>query len=75
MSSGLRVYDEAFLAYKGTVDLPKFKVPGGASFDVNGQFVFVDSSAARVYVLVNVDPNSGVAQDWAIATYDMSKMP
>ena len=75
ISPGLRVYDDAFLNYKGTVNLPQWKEPNGESSDVNGHAVFIDSSASRVYVLVNANPDAGIALDWAIATFDMSKMP
>jgi chitinase len=76
---GLRVYDTDFLSFKGTVALPKFTAPKGPSerteFESQGYYVFVNSDTNRVYVLLNADPASGIDKDWALATFDLSKMP
>ena len=78
-SPGLRVYDTEFLNFKGTVDLPKFRVPTGDSqfteYESQGYFVFVNSPLGQVHVLLNADPSSGIQKDWAVTTFDLSKMP
>ena len=71
----LRVYGSDYLAYRGAVPLPKFIVPGAGSYSAEGQYVFTNTNASRVYVLVRADPSAGLAQDWGIANYDMTEMP
>ncbi len=71
----LRVYGSDYLAYRGAVPLPKFIVAGSGAYSAEGQYVFTNAAASRVYVLVRADPNAGLAQDWGIAGYDMTEMP
>jgi hypothetical protein len=72
----LRVYDPAFLNFLGTAPLPKFVVPAtGTEYPAHGQFVFVDAAGMRVYALVQADPNSGLADDWALAIFKRSDLP
>lgn len=71
----LRVYGSDYLAYRGAVPLPKFIVPGAGAYSAEGQYVFTNTNASRVYVLLRADPAAGLAQDWGIADYDMTEMP
>jgi chitinase len=73
--SELRVYDSAFLAYRGAVALPQFAVPGVGSFKSEGRFVFSTTSGQRVYVLVKAENASGLAQDWGLVIYDLADVP
>jgi hypothetical protein len=73
--SELRVYDSAFLAYRGAVALPRFAVPGVGSFKSEGRFVFSTTSGQRVYVLVTAENASGLAQDWGLVIYDLADIP
>jgi hypothetical protein len=73
--SELRVFGSDYLAYRGAVVLPKFVLPGAGSFKAEGQYVFANTAASRVYVLVRAEGGSGLAQDWALADYDMSELP
>jgi hypothetical protein len=76
---GLRVYDTEFLAFKGTVHLPKFDAPGAdgnmVEYDSQGHYVFINPASGSAYVLLNADPASGIEKDWALATYELSKLP
>ncbi|MFL5384711.1 MAG: BACON domain-containing protein [Longimicrobiaceae bacterium] len=69
-ASAVRVYDQAFLAFRGTAPLPQFT---GLSGPVSGEgrFVFASADGERVYVLV--ESTSGA--QWGIATYATSAMP
>ena len=71
----LRVYGSDYLAYRGAMPLPKFIVPGVGAFRAEGQYVFTNTAASRVYVLVRAEPSAGLAQDWGLADYDMTDMP
>ena len=73
--SELRVYESAFLAYRGAVALPKFAVPGAGSFISEGRYVFTTTNGQRVYVLVKADNASGLALDWGLVVYNMSDLP
>ncbi|HEX2778816.1 MAG TPA: Ig-like domain-containing protein [Gemmatimonadaceae bacterium] len=74
-ASELRVYGSEFLAYRGNMQLPRFILDGTGSFRSEGQFVFTNSSATRVYVLVRAEGSAGLANDWGIASYDMTELP
>jgi hypothetical protein len=72
----LKVFESQFLAYRGTVPLPRFTVPGSTTeFASEGQFVFANSEGTRVYVLVRAPASSGLQQDWGMATLLMSSVP
>lgn len=71
----LRVYDSAFLAYRGSLTLPQFVAPGVGSFRSEGRFVFTTTSGQRVYVLVRADNASGLAQDWGLVVYNLADLP
>jgi hypothetical protein len=73
--SELRVYDSAFLAYRGALPLPQFVAPGVGSFRSEGRFVFSTTSGQRVYVLVKADNASGLAQDWGFVIYNLAELP
>lgn len=73
--SELRVYDSAFLAYRGALALPQFIAPGVGSFRSEGRFVFSTTSGQRVYVLVKADNASGIAQDWGLVIYNLADLP
>jgi len=74
-ASELRVYDSAFLAYRGALPLPQFAAPGVGSFRSEGRFVFSTTSGQRVYVLVKADNASGLAQDWGLVIYELAAVP
>lgn len=73
--SELRVYDSAFLAYRGALPLPQFAVPGVGSFRSEGRFVFSSPSGQRVYLLVRADNASGMALDWGLVVYSLAEVP
>ena len=73
--SEIRVYDSAYLAYRGAVALPRFSAPGVGSFSSEGRYVFGTTSGQRVYVLVKADNASGLAQDWGLVLYDLADLP
>ena len=73
---GLRVYESDYLAFKGTVDLPPFRKPTNPTkVESQGYYVFVNDKAGQLYVLLNADPSAGIDKDWALTTFDLSKMP
>jgi len=74
-ASELRVYDGAFLAFRGALSLPQFVAPGVGSFRSEGRFVFSTTSGQRVYVLVKADNASGLAQDWGLVLYNLADLP
>jgi hypothetical protein len=63
----LRVYDQQFMGFRGTVPLPEFT--GGVT--ARGFFVFATPDGERVYVLAR-SSSGGV---WGIATLATSTMP
>lgn len=73
--SELRIYDSAFLAFRGAMPLPQFAVPGVGSFRSEGRYVFSTTSGQRVYVLAKADNASGAALDWGLVIYNMSDLP
>lgn len=73
--SEMRVYDSAYLAYRGAMALPRFSAPGVGSFSSEGRYVFSTTSGQRVYVLVKADSASGLAQDWGFVIYDLADLP
>jgi hypothetical protein len=74
-ASELRIYDNAFLAFRGTTPLPRFIAPGVGTFKAEGRFVFSRADGARVYVLVQAEGASGLALDWGLAVYATSELP
>lgn len=72
--TGLRVYDSAYLAYQGTVQLPTFETPSGP-VSSTGYYVFPSQSGDRIYVLAQADPAAGLANDWGLAVLDAATMP
>jgi hypothetical protein len=75
VASELRVYESAFLAYRGALALPQFAVPGVGSFKSEGRFVFVRADGQRVYLLVKAENASGMALDWGLVVYDRADLP
>jgi hypothetical protein len=73
-ASELRVYDSAFLAYRGASVLPRFNISTG-SFASRGRFVFTRADGARVYVLIQADGASGMALDWGLVIYPGAELP
>lgn len=74
----IQVYDPQFLAYQGSVDLPRFRVPtasGTLLYASFGRFAFVSSSGDLAHVLVEADPESGMSLDWGIATFEVAELP
>lgn len=74
----VRAYDTQYLAYKGSVTLPRFKVPSGSgtiSYASNGRFLFENTSGTRVYSIIQAPSGSGIAQSWAVATFNVSDLP
>ncbi|MES2521778.1 MAG: Ig-like domain-containing protein [Gemmatimonadota bacterium] len=74
-TSELRVYDSAFLTFRGAQPLPQFVAPGAGSFRAEGRFVFSSTSGQRVYVLVRAESASGLAQDWGLVIYNLADLP
>jgi hypothetical protein len=73
-ASELRVYDSAFLAYRGASVLPRFNLTTG-SFASRGRFVFTRADGTRVYVLIQADGASGLALDWGLVVYPGAELP
>ena len=71
----LRIYDSAFLAFRGTVPLPQFIAPGVGAFRSHGRFVFTNAAGTRVYVVLQADGSSGLALDWGWVAYSTSELP
>jgi hypothetical protein len=74
-ASELRVYESAFLAYRGASVLPRFNVPAVGSYAARGRFVFPRADGARIYVLLQADPTSGLPQDWGLVIYPVAELP
>lgn len=76
---GLHVYDDAFLALRGTESLPPFYVPDGSSgireVEARGQFAFFDAAGSTVHVIVKADEGSGLLKDWAMTSIPTSDLP
>ena len=71
----IRVYDATFLAFQGSVPLPKFSGANGTQYDAEGRFVFVNSTGARFYALIQASGSSGLGLDWAVASFERSTTP
>jgi hypothetical protein len=70
----INVFESAFLAAQGAVALPRMSA-AGTPVDVDGQFLFVGSGAARLYVLLKAVASAGLQQDWALAVLDPATLP
>lgn len=73
-ASEIRVYDQAVLDFRGTVQLPGFPRPGGTVPSL-GHFIFAARDGKDVYVLVQADPSGGLSQDWALVRMPASAFP
>lgn len=71
----VEVYGPQYLEAKGEVPLPRFPGAGTSTWDAYGRFAFVNAAGTRYYVLVQADPNSGMALDWGIVTAEVAKTP
>jgi len=71
----MRVYDNAFLGFRGTVPLPEFTAPGIGAFRSHGRFVFTNAGGTRVYVLLQADGSAGLALDWGWVAYSAASLP
>ncbi len=75
----LRVYQSSFLGFLGLMALPPFLVPngtgGGTLHAAKGRFVFANGAGTRVHVLVRAAGGSGLVNDWAVASFDVSALP
>jgi hypothetical protein len=71
----LRVYGNAFLAFRGTVPLPQFIAQGVGSFRSHGRFVFTNADGTRAYVLLQADGSAGLAFDWGWVSYSTADLP
>lgn len=70
----LQIYDDAFLAWQETVALPTADV-GGNPFATHGEYVFQHSDSQRAFILCEVDPTSGLINNWGVATYEFEAVP
>lgn len=64
----LEFHERTYMARTSTVALPKLAV-GGVAFQVHGRFVFHTATGDKRYVLVQVDPASGLLADYALVVY------
>ena len=78
-ASDVRVYSAGFLTLQGTRALPPFLVPnatgGGTLHGSSGRFVFANEIGTRVHLLVRAASGSGLLNDWAVASFDLSALP
>lgn len=74
LSSEIRVYDQAFFAFRGTMPLPGFPCDGGTVPSL-GHFIFAARDGNDVYVLVQADPSGGLSQDWGVVRMPASAFP
>lgn len=74
-ASEMRVYESAFLAFRGALSLPRFPIPGAGSAKAEGKFVFWRSDGQRAYVLAKAEDGSGMALDWGLVLYDRADLP
>jgi hypothetical protein len=65
----VQVYDQAFLAFEGTLPLPDFVLSTG-SFDAHGRFVFFSGDGSQRFAIVQADPNAGLLNDYAVVLFD-----
>lgn len=73
--SELRLYGRDYLAFRAATPLPRFEVPGVGAFRSTGRFVFTTTDGTKAYVLVQADPESGLAQDWGWVVYPVDQLP
>ena len=75
----VRAFEPQFLAYQGSVPLPKFRAPvaggGTTGYQAEGRFLFENAAATRLYAVVRAPSASGIALDWGIAAYDVTDLP
>lgn len=73
-SDEVRMYEDVFLNYTGSITLPGFMVPDGSGdgtyFKSEGHFGFFNSSGEKFFVLVRAQEGSGMLNDWAVATVE-----
>ncbi|MDB4951718.1 MAG: chitinase [Gemmatimonadetes bacterium] len=72
---GVRSYDNAYLALKGSIPLPSFAGAGGAAVAAGGRFAFFNRVGGKLYVLVKADPSGNLARDWGLAVVSISDVP
>lgn len=65
----VQVYDQAFLAFEGTLPLPDFVLPTG-SFDAHGRFVFWSGDGSQRFAIVQADASSGLLNDYGVVLFD-----
>jgi hypothetical protein len=72
----LRLYDIAFLEFKGSIRLPQFQVGGGSTpYEGSGEFVFVNASGTKAHVLLKPGPTFPGSSNWGLTTYDVNRLP
>lgn len=63
--SELRFFDYTFLRRLGTAALPDFQV-GASKYKAHGKWVFYNAAGTALYVVMQADSASGLANDFAI---------
>ncbi len=70
-SDEVRMYEDVYLNYTGSITLPGFMVPDGSGdgtyFKSEGHFGFFNSNGDKFFVLVRAQEGSGMLNDWAVA--------
>ena len=78
-ATDVRAYEPQFLGYKGAARLPSFKVPtstgGTIGYAADGRYLFENAGGTRVYAVVRAPDGSGIANDWAVAAFDVADLP
>jgi hypothetical protein len=64
----VRLFDDQFLGFVSSFTLPDGQAPGGC-FPLHGRYVFFDSSGTQIYVLAQIDAESGALLDYVLLTF------
>src|SRR5262245_55277719 len=68
----VQFYDDQFLSFTGQDALPSFIV-GADRYIGHGRYITWDSSATKLFVLLQADSQANLASDFAVYTLDASK--
>jgi hypothetical protein len=66
----VRLFDAATFDFLGDLPLTPFALVSGTA-PARGRFAFFDRSGQRLYVIVEADPRSGIANGFGIQSFDV----
>ncbi len=70
----IQIFEDTFFSLEKRVELPRFETQN-KSYAGHGMFVFHNSAGNRFYVIVQIDEDSGLLEDYRVVTYGSSFQP